>query len=123
MDLIGPYIKSIKQQNPGGAIIWKNISLTCMKMIDPATGWFEIVEILTFDLDEVRAGNNEYIDKSSDRVSQFFNNTWLCIHPCPLKVVFDNGSKFKQDFTPFLKDSDIKPVLTAIKNPQANSTV
>ena len=36
--LIGPYIKSIRQQNPCGAIIWKNVSLTSMMMIDPATG-------------------------------------------------------------------------------------
>ena len=40
--LIGPYIKSILQQHPGGAIIWKNFSMTCMSMIDPATGWFKI---------------------------------------------------------------------------------
>ena len=32
-------------------------------MIDPATGWFEIFEIPTFDLDELTAGNDEYIDK------------------------------------------------------------
>ena len=65
-------------------------SLTCMTMIDPATGWFDIVKIPTFDLDEVRAGNDEYIDKSSDRVSQMFNNTWLCRYPHPRKVMFDN---------------------------------
>ena len=33
----------------------------------------------------------------------------------------DNGSEFKQDFTPFLKYFYIKPVLTTIKNPQANN--
>ena len=32
-------------------------------MIDPATGWLEIVEIPTFDLDKVTVGNDEYIDK------------------------------------------------------------
>ena len=46
-----------------------------MTMIDLATGWFEIVEIPTFDLDEVTAGNDEYIDKSSARVRHLFNNT------------------------------------------------
>ena len=35
--------------------------------------------------------------------------------------MFDNGSEFKRDFTTLLKDLDIKPVLTAIKNPQANT--
>ena len=73
-----------------------------MTMIDPTTGWFDIVKILTFDLNEVTAGNDEYIDKSSDRVSQLFNNTWLCRYTHTLKVVFDNGSEFKRDFTPLL---------------------
>ena len=63
VDLIGPYRKSIKQPNPGGSIIRENFSLTCMKIIDPVTGWFKIVEIPTFDLDGVSAGNNEYIDE------------------------------------------------------------
>ena len=40
-----------------------------MMMIDLATGWFGIVEIPTFDLKEVTIGNDEYIDKSSARVS------------------------------------------------------
>ena len=101
----------------------KDDSLTCMTMIDPVTGWFEIVKILTFDLDEVTAGNDEYIDKSSDRVSQLFNKTWLCRYPRPRKVVFDNGSEFKQYFTTLQKDFNIKPVLTSINNPQANAPV
>ena len=78
VELIGPYRKSIRQQHPGGAIIRKNDILTCMMMIDPATGWFYIVKIPTFDLDKVTEGNNEHIEKSSARVSHLFNNTWLC---------------------------------------------
>ena len=57
VDLIGPYIKSRRQQQPGGTIIRNNTSLTRIKVIDPATGWFEIVEIPTFDLQEVALGN------------------------------------------------------------------
>ena len=87
--MIGPYSKSIIKQQPGGDIVWKNSSLTCMPMIDPATGWFEIFKIPTFDLYELTAGNNVYIDKSSARVVHIFNNTWICRYPCPLKVVFD----------------------------------
>ena len=94
-----------------------------MTMIDPATGWFEIVNIPTFDLKEVALVNDEYIDKSSDRVSQMFNNTWLWRYPRPRKVVLDNGSELKRYFTPFLNDFDIKPVFTPVKNPQANSPV
>ena len=123
VDLIGPYSKSIRQQQPGGAIIWNNVCLTWITMTDPATGWFEIFKIPTFDLDGVTSGNDGYIDKLSTRVSHLFNSTCLCIYLRPHKVVFDNGSEFKEDFTPFLKDFDIKPVLTTIKNPQANALV
>ena len=63
VDLIGTYIKSIRKHHPRGAIIWKIVSLTCMKIIDPAKGWLKIIETLIFDLDEIRAGNDEYIDK------------------------------------------------------------
>ena len=37
--------------------------------------------------------------------------------------MFDISSEFKQDFTPLLKDFYIKPVLTSVKNPQANAPV
>ena len=123
VDLIGPYSKSIIQQQSGRSIIKTNVSLTCMTMIDPATGWLKIVKIPTYNLDEVTGVNGEYIDKSSDRVSQLFNNIWLSRYPCPRKVMFDKGSEFKQDFTPLLNYFDIKPVLTTIKNPQANDLV
>ena len=61
VDLIGTYRKSIRQQQTGGDIIFSN--LACMKMINPAMGWFEIIEVPTFDLDGVTVGNNKYIDK------------------------------------------------------------
>ena len=92
VDLIGTYIKSIKQQQPGGAIINNDVSLACMTMINPATGWFEIVLVPTYNLDEVTGGNIDYVDKSSYRVSRFFNNTWLCRYSHLRKVIFDNIS-------------------------------
>ena len=122
VDLIGLYSNSIRQQQPGGTVIRKNSSLTCMTVIDLYTGWFEIVEMPTFDLEEVTIGNDECIDKSSARVSQLFNNTWLCRYPRPRKVVFDKGSEFKRDSTPLIKELNIKPVLTSV-NPQANAPV
>ena len=70
VDLIVSYSKSIRQQQIGGTIICNNASLTCMTIIGPATGWFKIVKIPMFDLEEVTIGNDEYIDKSSAGVSQ-----------------------------------------------------
>ena len=40
-----------------------------------------------------------------------------------MQVVFDNGSELKLYFTPLLNYFDIKPVLSKIKNPQANALV
>ena len=74
VDLLGPYSKSIRQHHPGGTVIRKNTSLTCMPMIELAPGWFDIVEITTFDLEEVSPGNDKYIDILSARVSHLFNS-------------------------------------------------
>ena len=60
-----------------------------MIMIDPETVWFEIIEMPTYDLDVVTGDNDEYIDKSSFRVRQLFNNTWLFRYLLPRKIVFD----------------------------------
>ena len=75
-----------------------------------------------YDLDEVTGVNNEYIE-SSARVNQFFNNTRFNRCPLPQKLVFDNGSEFKRDFTTLIKDFDIKTVLMTTKNPQDNAPV
>jgi hypothetical protein len=123
IDLIGPYTVSAKQHQPGRKIVNTELQLTCMTFIDPATGWFEIAEVPTFDLEQVKAGNKEYIDKSSARVSLLFNNTWLSRYPRPIEAVYDNGSEFKKDFQPLIEDFDIKPKCTTMENPQANAPV
>ena len=35
----------------------------------------------------------------------------LCRYPRPLKVVFDNGSEFKQEFTTLIKYFGIKAII------------
>ena len=123
VDLMVPYSKSRRKQQPSGTVIRKNSSLTCMTMIDPDTGWFDIIEITPFYIEDVTLGNDEYIDKSSYRVPQLLNNTWLCRYPRPRKVVFEKVSELQRDFTPLLKDFDIKSVLTSVNKPQANAPV
>ena len=59
VDLIGPYSKSIRQQHLGVSIIKNNVSLSCMKIINLTTGWFEIVQVAASDLDELKGGNDE----------------------------------------------------------------
>ena len=78
--LIGKYSKSIRQHHPGGDIIKTNFSLTCMTIIDPTKGWFEIIDIPMYNPDEVTGGKYEYMDKSSYKVIQLFKNTLLRDH-------------------------------------------
>ena len=63
VDPIVPYIKSIRKQNLGGAIRKNNVSLTCIMIINPDIGWFEIAKVPEYDLGEVMEGTYEYINK------------------------------------------------------------
>ena len=47
----------------------------------------------------------------------------MCRYPRPKWVRFDNGSEFKKDCIPLLKDFVVKPKPTSIKNPQSNGIV
>jgi hypothetical protein len=58
----------------------KTHSLLAVTMIDPATGWFEIVEAT---------------NKSATSIQDLFQNTWLERYPRPQFILFDNGGKFK----------------------------
>ena len=125
-DLIGPYSITTQQFQPDGSQKEVTLQLTCMTMLDPVTGWFEIVEVPSYITNQVK--NNKVttetiIDKSAARISRLFEQTWLSRYPRPKKVIFDNGSEFKKDFVPLLKDLSIKPKVTTIKNPQANSPI
>jgi hypothetical protein len=56
-------------------------------MIDPVTGWFEIVEAT---------------NKSATSIQDLFNNNWLARYPGPQFIVFDKSNKgriqtFKQE--------------------------
>jgi hypothetical protein len=63
----------------------KTHSLLALTMIDPSTGWFEIVKAT---------------NKSATSIQDLFHNTWLAHYPQPQFIVFDNGNmgKFKREF-------------------------
>ena len=75
-----------------------------MICIDPRTGWFEIVEVLS-------------VDKTSAHISRIFNQTWLNRYSMPNRVSFDDGLDFEKYFNLLGKDFDVKPKPTSIKNP------
>jgi hypothetical protein len=63
----------------------KTHSLLALTMIDPATGWFEIVKAT---------------NKSATSIQDLFHNTWLARYPRPQFIVFDNWimGEFKRYF-------------------------
>jgi hypothetical protein len=89
LDLIGPYTLKGK----GGS----SIDFMCLTMINPATSWFEIVELptvtqkptvppagkgkkVTFDKNNKVA--EPYSDKSSAQISTLVYKTWFSRYPC-----------------------------------------
>ena len=93
-------------------------------MLDPVTGWFEIVEVPNYIIEDlIDKTTRETMDKTLARISCLFDQVWLSHYPRPKEVIFDNGSEFKKDFVPLLKDWSVKPKATTIKNPQSNGPV
>jgi hypothetical protein len=97
--LVGPFTK----RTPA-----KTNSLLALTMIDPATGWFEIVKAT---------------DKSSTSIQDFFHNTWLARYPQPQFIVFDNGNmgEFKHEFKQMCENRGIKAKPTKSHNQQTTS--
>jgi hypothetical protein len=103
VDLIGPYTLKGKD----GA----EIDFMCLTMIDPASSWFEIVELLvttkavipmdTKGLKGTKTHINTkipYFNNSSAMISKLVNKTWFSCYPRCQHIIYDNGSKFKLHF-------------------------
>jgi hypothetical protein len=83
----------------------KRHSLIALIMIDPATGWFEIVKAT---------------NKSATSIQDLFHNTWLARYPRPQFIFFDNGirSEFKYEFKQMCDNYGIKAKPTTSHNHQ-----
>lgn len=101
VDCIGPYTIGKTGKAP---------KLQCLTMIDPASSWFEIAFVPEKDF-------------NSARISQLFNQHWLCRYPRCSRVRYDNGSEFKLHFKQLCDDFGLKRKPTSRKNPQANSII
>jgi len=71
VDLIGPY--KIKRRGKDTLTLW------CVTMIDPATGWFEMKELP---------------DKQAITVANLVEQTWLTRYPWPTEITYDKGTEF-----------------------------
>ena len=102
VDMIGPY--TIKNSESG-----KTLTLQCVTMIDPATGWFEL---------KTTEG------KTAIEVANIVEQTWLSRYPWPQEIVYDRGSEFMAEFATMISDDyGITKRPITVRNPQANSMI
>ena len=80
VDLIGTYTLKGKDGS--------QINFMALTMIDPASSWFEIVELPVVNRQRTinvkgreLLKNDEIFDKSSERIARLVNKTWLCRYP------------------------------------------
>ena len=102
VDMIGPYKLRRKKKT--------DLTLQAVTMIDPATGWFEIVETNT---------------KSSDVIANKVEMTWLTRYPWPTMITYDHGGEFiGPEFQQLIKEEyGIKAKPASVRNPQANAII
>ena len=99
VDLMGPH--TIKRKGK------TDLTLHCLTMIDPATGWFETCQMPT---------------KRADCISDLAEQTWLSRHPWPQKVTCDRGGEFMAETKTMLQeDCGCKVNQITARNPQANA--
>jgi len=72
VDLIGPY-KIINKNNNQELTLW------CLTMIDPATGWVEIKEIK---------------NKDALNMANLVEQTWLTRYSWPMELTYDRATEF-----------------------------
>jgi len=99
VDTIGTY----KIRRKGKPVL----TCTCVTMIDPATGWFELHQIP---------------DTRSDTLANVVEQEWLSRYPWPTQITYDrHGSFVGKEFQSMLDDYGIKRKPITVRNPQANA--
>ena len=79
-----------------------------MTMIDPATGWFEVVQI---------------DNATAEAAQRAMDDTWINRYPRPKEIGFDNGGEFKAVFKELCANYGMTPRPSTSYNPQANSII
>jgi hypothetical protein len=120
VDLIGPYTMRGKDGT--------EIDFMCLTMIDPASSWFEVVELPVVEhattgrsVHNATKEKDAYFDKSSAMISTLVDKTWFSRYPRCQHIIYDNGSEFKLHFEALCDSYGIKRKPTSVKNPQANA--
>jgi len=80
-----------------------------MTMVDPATGFFEIVEIG---------------QKTADVIANWLELHWLTRYPWPTEITMDKGKEFAREVSATLKNEHgVNEKIVTSRNPQANSMI
>ncbi len=104
VNLIGPYTLKGKDGS--------QIDFMCLTMINPASSWFEMVELPVMEFITPSASSKkgtkthktkittkgDYFGKTSTMISHLINKTWFSRYPCCQNIIHDNGSEFKLHF-------------------------
>ncbi len=119
-DLIGPYTLKGKD----GTMI----DFMALTVIDPATSWFEVVELpLVRRLKTITVNSKEssileeIFDETFERIVRLVNKMWFSRYPRCRYITYNNGSEFKLNFEYLCETYGIKRKPTMIKNPQLNA--
>jgi hypothetical protein len=99
VDLIGPW--TIK--TPSG-----NRKLLSFTMIDPSTGWFEVIDVK---------------DKSAKESMNNFDDVWLSRYPIPAYIGFDNGGEYNSFFEELVNNYGINKKNSTPFNTQSNGII
>jgi hypothetical protein len=99
VDLIGPW--AVKTQTGSE-------SLRCLTVVDPATYWFEIIQIR---------------NPTATDIMEAFSDEWLLRYLQPQNKGYDNGSKFKYVFIQTCINYGKKPKPSTSHNPQSNGII
>ena len=100
LDMIGP----LSCHQPDGSVL----KLSALTMIDPATGWFEIIDVPIINSDNCMAA---------------FDDVWLSRYPRPQFLGYDNGSEFKAIFQEMVENYGMNKKPNTAYNPQANGII
>ena len=103
VDLVGPYDIPIEGTKDEKATFW------AITMIDPTTGWFEIIPIE---------------EKTAVHVMNQVEIAWLTRYPWPCTLTCDQGTEFMKEFSETIReDYGINKMPAFTRNPQGNAVL
>jgi hypothetical protein len=100
----------------------------CLTMIDPASSWFEIIELSVAELSptsqsKIKAKTHDktkeaYFDKSLSMICTLVNRTWFSRYPYCQHITYDNGvslNSISRTYVTHMALSISQPVLKTLK--------